>query len=417
VNPRPGYVTREHVIQVPLDHADPGSAPLEVFAREVVLPDKATDDRPCLLYLQGGPGGKAPRPVDTEGWLGAALETHRLVLLDQRGTGRSSPVTAATIGDMPAAEQAAYLRHFRADSIVADAELLRRRLLGDDGRWDTLGQSYGGFLTLAYLSQAPQGLRRCHITGGVPPLTATADDVYRRTYPRVAARTREFYARYPDDARAVRRIADRLAADDVRLPDGDRLTVRRLRLLGSMLGMNPGMERLHWLLDDAWHGSRLSEEFLASVWLSTAYLDGPIYALQEFCYGQGSATRWAAERVMQSLPEFAPEADPLLLTGEMMFPWMFEDIRLLRPFREAAEELAQFADWPVLYDADQLARNDVPVAAAVYFDDLYVESGYQLETAAVVGNMRAWVTNQWEHDGLLDADVFRRLRDMTAGVV
>jgi hypothetical protein len=120
---------------------------------------------------------------------------------------------------------------------------------------------------------------------------------------------------------------------------------------------------------------------------------------------------------MQTLPEFASDAEPLLLTGEMMFPWMFEDIRLLRPFREAAEELAQFADWPALYDPERLAANEVPAAAAVYFDDLYVDSGYQLDTVAEVGNMRAWVTNQWEHDGLLDAEVFRRLRNMTSGVV
>jgi hypothetical protein len=59
----------------------------------------------------------------------------------------------------------------------------------------------------------------------------------------------------------------------------------------------------------------------------------------------------------------------------------------------------------------------VPVAAAVYFDDLYVDADYQLETAAAVPNLRTWVTNQWEHDGLQDPQVLRRLRDMTAGVV
>ena len=42
----------------------------------------------------------------------------------------------------------------------------------------------------------------------------------------------------------------------------------------------------------------------------------------------------------------------------------------------------------------------MPVAAAVYFDDLYVDSGLQLETAAAVGNLQPWVTNEWEHDGI-----------------
>jgi hypothetical protein len=215
----------------------------------------------------------------------------------------------------------------------------------------------------------------------------------------------------------LRRILDYVESEQVLLPDGDRLSGRRLRLVGSFLGMNPGLERLHWLLDDAWHGAQLSDEFLGAVWLATAFLGGPIYALQEFCYGQRSATNWAAARVMESLPEFAVDSDPLLLTGEMMFPWMFAEIRRLRPFAEVAEELARFPDWPVLYDPDRLSTNDVPIAAAVYFDDLYVDSGYQLETAAAVANMRTWVTNQWEHDGLLDAEVFRRLQRMTAGAV
>ena len=42
----------------------------------------------------------------------------------------------------------------------------------------------------------------------------------------------------------------------------------------------------------------------------------------------------------------------------------------------------------------------MPVAAAVYFDDLYVDAGLQLETARAVGNLHTWVTDEWEHDGV-----------------
>jgi len=62
-----------------------------------------------------------------------------VLLLDQRGTGRSTPVTAGTVGQLPADRLAAYLKLFRADSIVADAELIRHRLAGG-ARWETLGQ-------------------------------------------------------------------------------------------------------------------------------------------------------------------------------------------------------------------------------------------------------------------------------------
>jgi proline iminopeptidase len=98
-----------------------------------------------------------------------------------------------------------------------------------------------------------------------------------------------------------------------------------------------------------------------------------------------------------------------------MFPWMFEDIRALRPFGEAAELLAARDDWPVLYDAATLARNTVPLIAAVYYDDLYVDSNLQLQTVNQVGAARAWVTNEYEHDGLADERVIKRLFDMAAG--
>jgi len=84
----PGYVTREHVVTVPLDHNDADAGTIEVFARELVDPDKRDDDLPYLLFLQGGPGFGAQRPEGRESWLDRALSDYRVLLLDQRGTGR-----------------------------------------------------------------------------------------------------------------------------------------------------------------------------------------------------------------------------------------------------------------------------------------------------------------------------------------
>ncbi|MBB4944819.1 pimeloyl-ACP methyl ester carboxylesterase [Kitasatospora gansuensis] len=416
----PGLAVTDHVFTVPLDHADPGGPTIDVFARALADPARAADQLPWLLYLQGGPGGKSPRPLNaTGGWLGHALKTHRVLLLDQRGTGRSTPVTARAAAGFRTPQQLAdHLALFRADSIVADAELIRRQLCGHQP-WETLGQSYGGFLTLSYLSQAPEGLVACYVTGGLPGLDATADDVYAATYPRVRDKVTAHYARHPGDRALIRRIADRLGATPVRLPDGDRLTVRRLRTLGLLLGMGDGSARLHWLLDDAFDADgELSAAFLHQVAQLTAFTDSPLFAaLQESIYGQsGAATGWAAAHALTAHPEFAEEADPLLLTGEMVYPWMFREITGLRPFAEAVELLARRTDWPDLYDPARLAANQVPVAAAIYHDDMYVDAELSLRTARSVGGLRTWVTNEWEHDGVTasGARVLARLMDLAA---
>ncbi|GAB3379422.1 hypothetical protein GCM10027452_34240 [Micromonospora halotolerans] len=91
---------------------------------------------------------------------------------------------------------------------------------------------------------------------------------------------------------------------------------------------------------------------------------------------------------------------PVLLTGEMIYPWMFATDPALAPLDEVADLLAQREDWPDLYDPGQLARNEVPVAAAVYHDDMYVDADDSLATARAVRGLRTWVTNEYEHDGL-----------------
>lgn len=411
----PGVALTDHVFTVPLDHADPGGATIEVFAREAVDPARRDQDLPWLVFFQGGPGGKSPRPTAADGWLGHALKTHRVLLLDQRGTGRSTPVTAKTVTGTDA-ELAARLRHFRADAIVADAELIRREL-NADRPWETLGQSYGGFITLTYLSRAPEGLRACYITGGLPGIDATADDVYAHTYPRVRAKVDRYFARHPGDSARLDEIAAHLREEEVRLPDGDVLTVRRLQTMGLCLGMSDGADYLHWVLDEAWTGGKLSDLFLYEVMMATGFVGNPLYAvLHEPIYAQGAGSGWSAHRLLP--PEFAEASRPLLPVGEMIYPWMFDEISALRPFRGAAEILASDSSWPDLYDPVRLAANKVPVAAAVYYDDMYVDEGLSMRTARAIGNMRTWVTNEWEHDGVRVSGgrVLGRLMDMVGGV-
>ena len=418
-----GMVVSNLRFELPLAHPRlaggepaPNARTISVFAREVVAAEKRDADLPTLVFFQGGPGGAAPRPETRSGWLGKALEGHRVLLLDQRGTGLSTPVTSETLpAEGDAAAQAAYLAHFRADAIVEDAEAIRRALLGDRP-WRGLGQSYGGFVLLRYLSAAPEGLEAALITGGIPSLTRPAEDVYRATYPRVEAKNRALFARYPHAQALARRVADHLRGHDVRLPDGERLSVEHFQLLGLGLGASTGGERLVDLLErafvDVGGRERLSYPFLHGVMATSSFHTSPIFSLlHEAIYAQGRATAWAAQRVRAEFPQFDDAGGAFLFTGEMVYPWMFEQLAPLRPLRGAAEALAAKADWPALYDPDRLAANRVPVSAAVYHDDMYVDAGLSLETAAQVPHLAAWVTNEYEHDGVrADGErVFERL--------
>ena len=414
----PGTVLTDRLFSVPLDHSRPEGEQIEIFAREVVAAGKAGADLPWLVFLQGGPGLGAQRPEGREGWLDRALEDYRVLLLDQRGTGRSSPANRGTLAGLTPQAQADYLAHFRADSIVLDAELIRRELT--DEPWSVLGQSFGGMCAVTYLSFAPHGLREVFITGGLPGLTATADDVYRRTYRTVAARNAAHYERYPRDADTARRVADHLSGHEVRLPDGGLLTVEAFQSAGILLGQSGGSHALHYLLEDPFAGDGLSDAVLYAMMGQVSFATGPLYALlHEACYAQGQATRWSAQRIRAEYPEFGPGADPLYFTGEMIYPWMIDGDPVLRPFRQAAGILAERDGWPPLYDPSRLAANDVPVAAAVYYHDMYVDRELSMQTAAAIRGLRTWVTSEYEHNALRSAGgaVLGRLIGMVRGEI
>ncbi|RNF82110.1 alpha/beta fold hydrolase [Streptomyces botrytidirepellens] len=411
---QPGLLLTDHHFDVPLDHKAPEGMRIRLYGREVVAADVSEAERermPWLLYLQGGPGFGADRPVGRSGWLDRALDEYRVLLLDQRGTGRSTPATRQTLPLRGTPEQQAdYLAHFRADSIVRDCELIRPRLTG--GRpWTVLGQSFGGFCAVTYLSYAPEGLDTVLITGGLPGLGIGADEVYRAAYPRMERKTLAHYDRYPGDADTVRRVVRHLAAHDEVLPEGTRLTPEAFQQLGILLGTGDGSHRLHHLLENPFvetaSGPRLADAFAEQVAAVLSRAGSPLYALlHESIYAQdGRPTAWSAHRVRDAFPRFdavrsAAEDRPVLLTGETVHPWMLDTHAALRPLRRTAELLAERTGWGPLYAPERLARNTVPVAAAIYHDDLYVDTAHALATARAIRGLRTWVTDEFEHDGV-----------------
>jgi pimeloyl-ACP methyl ester carboxylesterase len=400
----PGAVLTEREHRVPLDHANPGGEQITIFTREIAAPDGL--DRPYLLFQQGGPGGEGTRPTaPPSGWQKRAIADYRLLVMDQRGTGRSTPV-----GDIPGESpeaQAAYLTHFRADSIVRDSELVRKEL-GID-RWSILGQSFGGFCTMTYLSFYPDGLREAFITGGLSPVGRPIDDVYAATWVRLEQRQNAYFERYPNDRARLQEVLRRLDDEDIRFPSGDRLTARRFLQMGNKLGDSAGFEGIHQVLELPF-GSRAFVHDAEDG--APRFARNPLYAtLHESSYADGVPTRWSGERTM---PDRA--RDERWFTAEHIFQWMWDDYSWLHQHKPAAMLLAEHP-WPKLYDADQLARNEVPVSATVYENDLYVEKRFAAETAAQIKGLRPWVTNEFEHNGLrADGEkVLGRLIDLVRG--
>ena len=407
-----------HRISVPLDWSDPAGEQISVYAREFVAAealaqgDLHVETLPYLLFLQGGPGGKGNRPPKVSGWMAERGKQFRIIMLDQRGTGLSSPVNRQSlISRGSPAEQASYLRNFRADSIVEDAEALREQL--GITSWTVCGQSFGGFCTLTYLSNHPEGMDRALITGGLTQLTGHADRVYQHTYPKMAARNAEYFARFPEDRDRLDEVIAHLRAHEVRILDGSALTVGRLQLLGLLLGGNAKVDTLHYLLEEAFTGAdrtQLSDTFLAAVGQHISFAANPLYAvMHESIYGQPAErtggrgdTGWAAQRVRDQFPEFSPEADSPLLLGEMFLREHVELDPVLEPLLDAADAVAAMKSWPPLYDLQQLGRNTVPVAAAVYTDDVFVPRELSLETAALVRGLSVYETDEFHHDGISD---------------
>jgi pimeloyl-ACP methyl ester carboxylesterase len=311
------------------------------------------------------------------------------------------------LGRFPSGEaQADYLRHFRADAIVRDAEIIRRELLGEAQQWSLLGQSYGGFCIAHYLSAYPESLREAIFTGGLPPIGPSIDEIYRATYLRVIEQNHRYYDRYPEDERRVREIIDYLISHHIELPGGGVLSAQRFQQLGLAFGSRNGFEMVHYLIEGAFvksgRGKELNFSFLREIEQIQEFETNPIFVLlHEAIYCEGFASNWSAERVRAEYPEFSLNADqPPYFTGEMIYPWMFEDYQYLRPLKDAADILASYENWPQLYDSDLLEANNVPCVAAVYYDDMYVERRFSEQTSKTIKGTRIWLTNEHDHSAL-----------------
>jgi pimeloyl-ACP methyl ester carboxylesterase len=412
----------ERFFNVPLNYNEPQGPTIRVFVRHLIPADKAKTEEeqsklPYILFLQGGPGVE----VDLQGHLNIAgvLHNHgyQTLWMDPRGTGLSTPFTADLVNGKSDREIFEYLINFRADSIVRDCETIREVLLGDQKeqeqrKWTILGQSFGGFCALTYLSFYPEGLKEVFMTAGLAPLVDHPDPVYHSLEAKVYERNVLYYQKYPADVKRVRNILRHLDLNKVILPNGGNLTPNRFLHLGLEFGMHGGIDRIHQIVFRATNDlelfGKLSYGSLKSIEASQRLDSNPFFAiLHEVIYCQGRSANWAGSRVLKhykehqwSLMKEEDESKAVYFVGELIFPDMLEDYANLRPLKGAADLLAQYDGWPRLYDLDQLARNQVKVSAATYIDDMYVEFGGAQATAAAVGNLKQFISSQHLHNAI-----------------
>src|SRR5699024_7620090 len=189
------------------------------------------------------------------------------------------------------------------------------------------------------------------------------------------------------------------------LPDGEVVSISRVRSLGMLLGSDHGWQTLWSLLDQEPATNAFRHDLAAAMPFTGR---NPLYyVFHESSYADGHSTNWAAETVE---PEDFRD-DPTLLTGEHVRRDWADTVPAFQPWREVVHAMAE-VDWPKLYDAAAIADSDVRGAAAVYVNDLFVPHEFSIETAELLPNVKVWVTSEHEHSGLRTGPVLAKLLDL-----
>ncbi len=167
-------VARCGTISLPEDHARPGGKRISV-GLAVITARRHVAGRAPLVVFAGGPGGSA---IAAAGWSdGVFRATNRdLVLVDQRGVGRSSPLVCpkppkeATIEDLPRLARSCIAglkrdpRLLTTDQFVDDVDAVRAAL--GYPKVVLYGGSYGAAAVQVYVSRHGRRVEAAVVDGG-----------------------------------------------------------------------------------------------------------------------------------------------------------------------------------------------------------------------------------------------------------
>lgn len=187
-----------------------------------LVPARAAKPKSDLIvYLAGGPGQSAVESFTSyAAGFQYLLKDRSVLLVDQRGTGKSNPLKCPPVdfsseaAQTPQAfrEQAqaclasfkdrADPRYYTTTDAIRDLESLRAAL--GNPEFDLVGGSYGTRVALSYLQQHPQSLRSVIVDGVVPQDVALAQDHARNLEDGLA----KIFAACRDDAACAKRFGD-----------------------------------------------------------------------------------------------------------------------------------------------------------------------------------------------------------------
>lgn len=179
---------------VPENRGNPGGRSIRIFA--AVLPANTLSPKADpLLILAGGPGQAASTLAPFVSRLNEVRRTRDVVLIDQRGTGRSTPLDCAAfrprdddvLETNPVPRAAKCAEQLRAQGVDAaqytttawidDLEAMRAAL--GYAQWNLWGGSYGTRVAQEYLRRYPGRVRTLTLDGVVPPSMIATLDVWR----------------------------------------------------------------------------------------------------------------------------------------------------------------------------------------------------------------------------------------------
>lgn len=176
------------IVSVPEDRTKPGGRRIPVAV--AVLPANTLSPKADpLIMLAGGPGQSSAALAPLAGLLGGVRRNRDIVLIDPRGTGKSSPLSCPALASRDAFDEFAEtdapasaaqrclaelkstggpdLAHYTTADYVADIDDVRDGLGYD--RVNLWGGSYGTRAALEYLRRHPERVRSVVLDGVVPP--------------------------------------------------------------------------------------------------------------------------------------------------------------------------------------------------------------------------------------------------------